>query len=104
MGNDGAKRKRPGVEWYEMIWLQGNRRAVAYIQTSKYAEAILDCKKSIAINPNYIKAYIHLGYIYFILGIDAALGKGYGIATHLDPTNESVRENVWVADHKVWQQ
>ncbi|PWA67763.1 hypothetical protein CTI12_AA238490 [Artemisia annua] len=93
--------------------------AAAYIQTCQYAEAILDCKKSIAIDPNYIEAYIHLGYIYFGLGIDAALEKGY-IATHLDPTNESVREGVRVssslsltlsssfyanaAEHKVCQQ
>ncbi|GJR01834.1 small glutamine-rich tetratricopeptide repeat-containing protein [Tanacetum coccineum] len=63
-----------------------------------------DCQKSIAIDPNYIKAYIHLGYIYYVQGIDAALEKGYGIATHLDPSNEYIRENVRAAEHKVWQQ
>ncbi|PWA56193.1 hypothetical protein CTI12_AA417380 [Artemisia annua] len=46
-------------------------RAAAYIQTCQYAEAILDCQKSIAIDPNYIKAHTRLGYIYFVQGIDA---------------------------------
>ncbi|GKE52157.1 small glutamine-rich tetratricopeptide repeat-containing protein [Tanacetum coccineum] len=75
-------------------------RAAAYIQTCQYAEAILDCQKSIAIDPNYIKAYTRLGYIYFVQGI-GALEKGYRIATLLHP---SVRENVRAAEHKIWQQ
>ncbi|GJS12351.1 small glutamine-rich tetratricopeptide repeat-containing protein 2 isoform X2 [Tanacetum coccineum] len=75
-------------------------RAAAYIQTCQYAEAILDCQKSIAIDPNYIKAYTRLGYIYSVQGI-GALEKGYRIATLLHP---SVRENVRAAEHKIWQQ
>ncbi|GJR60519.1 small glutamine-rich tetratricopeptide repeat-containing protein [Tanacetum coccineum] len=56
-------------------------RAAAYIQTCQYAEAILDCQKSIEIDPNYIKAYTRLGYIYSVQGI-GALEKGYRIAEH----------------------
>ncbi|PWA51636.1 tetratricopeptide repeat (TPR)-like superfamily protein [Artemisia annua] len=111
-GNEAMQSKMypAAIEYYNVaIALGGDNaiyycdRAAAYIQSCQYAEAILDCQKSIAIDPNYIKAYTRVGYIYFVQGIDA-LEKGYRIATLLDPTNESVRENVRAAEHKIWQQ
>lgn len=80
-------------------------RAAAYTQTSQHAEAIIDCQKSIAIDPNYSKAYSRLGYAYFAQGnyVDA-IGKGFARALQLDPNNESVRENIRAAEQKLRQQ
>ncbi|GKC05295.1 small glutamine-rich tetratricopeptide repeat-containing protein [Tanacetum coccineum] len=80
-------------------------RAAAYTQTSQHAEAIIDCQKSISIDPNYSKAYSRLGYAYFAQGnyVDA-IGRGFARALQLDPNNESVRENIRAAEQKLRQQ
>ena len=43
-------------------------RAVAYTQISKYDEAMMDCRKSIEIDPNYAKAYSRHGLVFYALG------------------------------------
>nr|GEZ74195.1 small glutamine-rich tetratricopeptide repeat-containing protein [Tanacetum cinerariifolium]GEZ86300.1 small glutamine-rich tetratricopeptide repeat-containing protein [Tanacetum cinerariifolium] len=64
-------------------------RAAAYTHSGQDAKAIIDCQKAIAIDPKYIKAYFHLRYIFAQGKYTESLKKGYGIATHLDPTNQS---------------
>ena len=55
-----------------------NSRAAAYTLLNMNNEAIVDCLKSIEINPNYSKAYSRLGSAYFALGnYQDALYKGY---------------------------
>merc|ERR1712173_35430 len=39
-------------------------RAVAYTNINKFHEALDDCKKAIAINPDYAKAFSRMGLIY----------------------------------------
>jgi small glutamine-rich tetratricopeptide repeat-containing protein alpha len=53
-------------------------RAAAYTLLNMNNEAIVDCLKSIEIDPNYSKAYSRLGSAYFALGnYQDALYKGY---------------------------
>ncbi|XVF36901.1 hypothetical protein REPUB_Repub19eG0098800 [Reevesia pubescens] len=77
-------------------------RAAAYTQIHKYNEAIRDCLKSIEIDPNYSKAYSRLGLAYYAQGNYAdAIEKGFKKALQLDPNNESVKENIRVAELKL---
>ncbi|KAJ7965572.1 Small glutamine-rich tetratricopeptide repeat-containing protein [Quillaja saponaria] len=77
-------------------------RAAAYTQIWKYTEAIRDCFRSIEIDPNYSKAYSLLGLAYYAQGnYHDAIDKGFRKALQLDPTNESVKENIWVAELKL---
>ncbi|KAK8580246.1 hypothetical protein V6N13_143363 [Hibiscus sabdariffa] len=77
-------------------------RAAAYTQIHKYNEAIRDCLKSIEIDPNYSKAYSRLGLAYYAQGNYAdAIEKGFKKALQLDPNNESVKENIKVAEQKL---
>lgn len=77
-------------------------RAAAYTQMLQYAKAVHDCLKSIEINPNYSKAYSRLGFAYYAQGkYRDAIDKGFMKALQLDPNNDSVRENIRVAEQKL---
>lgn len=53
-------------------------RAAAYTQIQMYTEAIIDCLKSIDINPNYSKAYSRLGLAYYAQGnYSDAISRGF---------------------------
>ncbi|XP_010544761.1 PREDICTED: small glutamine-rich tetratricopeptide repeat-containing protein 2 [Tarenaya hassleriana] len=100
------------IELYSFaIALWGNNavfycnRAAAYTQINKYNEAIKDCLKSIDIDPNYSKAYSRLGLAYYAQGKYAeAIEKGFKKALQLDPHNESVKENIRVAEQKLTEE
>ncbi|KAK7385196.1 hypothetical protein VNO78_30909 [Psophocarpus tetragonolobus] len=80
-------------------------RAAAYTQINKYTEAIQDCLRSIEIDPNYSKAYSRLGLVYYAQGnYRDAIEKGFRKALQLDPNNESVKENIRVAEHKLLEE
>ncbi|KAL9315688.1 hypothetical protein ACSQ67_016689 [Phaseolus vulgaris] len=80
-------------------------RAAAYTQVNKYSEAILDCLRSIKIDSNYSKAYSRLGLVYYAQGnYREALDKGFRKALQLDPNNESVKENIRVAEQKLLEE
>ncbi|KAK0577562.1 hypothetical protein LWI29_035146 [Acer saccharum] len=77
-------------------------RAAAYTQIHKYTEAISDCLKSIEIDPTYSKAYSRLGLAYYTQGnYSDAIEKGFKRVLQLDPNNESVKENIRMAEQKL---
>ncbi|KAM7253084.1 hypothetical protein ACFE04_025702 [Oxalis oulophora] len=77
-------------------------RAAAYTHLNKLDEAIKDSLKSIEIDPNYSKGYSRLGLAYYAQGnYHDAIEKGYKKALELDPSNESVKENMRVAEQKL---
>ncbi|KAK4352722.1 hypothetical protein RND71_028240 [Anisodus tanguticus] len=77
-------------------------RAAALTQIHQYEPAVQDCLKSIAINPNYCKAYSRLGFVYYAQGkYRDAIDKGFTKALQLDPNNDSIKENIWVAEQKL---
>ncbi|RDX71702.1 Small glutamine-rich tetratricopeptide repeat-containing protein alpha, partial [Mucuna pruriens] len=80
-------------------------RAAAYTQVNKYTEAIQDCLRSIEIDPNYSKAYSRLGLAYYAQGnYRDAIDKGFRKALQLDPNNETVKENIRVAEGKLLEE
>ncbi|KAH8508908.1 hypothetical protein H0E87_010883 [Populus deltoides] len=80
-------------------------RAAAYTQIHKYTEAIRDCLKSVEIDPGYSKAYSRLGLAYYAQGnYRDAIDKGFKKALQLDPSNETVKENIRVAEQKLIEQ
>lgn len=77
-------------------------RAAALTQIHQYESAVQDCLKSIAINPNYSKAYSRLGFVYYAQGkYRDAIDKGFTKALQLDPNNDSIKENIRVAEQKL---
>ncbi|KAL3353734.1 hypothetical protein AABB24_018453 [Solanum stoloniferum] len=77
-------------------------RAAALTQIHQYEAAVQDCQKSIAINPNYSKAYSRLGFVYYAQGkYRDAIDKGFTKALQLDSNNDSVKENIRVAEQKL---
>ncbi|KZV16564.1 hypothetical protein F511_11396 [Dorcoceras hygrometricum] len=77
-------------------------RAAAYTQIHRYTEAVQDCLRSIEINPNYSKGYSRLGFAYYAQGkYRDAIDQGFRKALLLDPTNDSVKENIRVAEQKL---
>ncbi|KAM3306152.1 small glutamine-rich tetratricopeptide repeat-containing protein 2 isoform X3 [Capsicum chacoense] len=77
-------------------------RAAALTQIHHYEAAVQDCLKSIAVNPNYSKAYSRLGFAYYAQGkYRDAIDKGFTKALLLDPNSDSVKENIRVAEQKL---
>lgn len=77
-------------------------RAAALTQIHQYEAAAQDCQKSIAINPNYSKAYSRLGFVYYAQRkYRDAIDKGFTKALQLDPNNDSIKENIRVAEQKL---
>ncbi|KAJ8551200.1 hypothetical protein K7X08_000570 [Anisodus acutangulus] len=77
-------------------------RAAALTQIHQYEAAVQDCLKSVAINPNYSKAYSRLGFVYYAQGkYRDAIDKGFTKALQLDPNNDSIKENIRVAEQKL---
>lgn len=90
---------------YEKSAVYYCNRAAAYTQINRYTEAIQDSLRSIEIDPNYSKAYSRLGLAYYAQGnYRDAIDKGFKKALQLDPNNESVKENIRVAEHKLMEE
>ncbi|XP_020236516.2 small glutamine-rich tetratricopeptide repeat-containing protein 2, partial [Cajanus cajan] len=90
------------IALYEKSAVYYCNRAAAYTQINKYTEAIQDCIRSIEIDPNYSKAYSRLGMAYYAQGnYRDAIELGFRKALQLDPNNETVKENIRVAEGKL---
>ncbi|KAK7301360.1 hypothetical protein RJT34_12223 [Clitoria ternatea] len=93
------------IALYESSAVYYCNRAAAYTQVNKYTEAIQDCLRSIEIDPKYSKAYSRLGLAYYAQGnYRYAIDKGFKKALQLDPNNESVKENIQVAERKLLEE
>ncbi|KAK7321016.1 hypothetical protein VNO77_31081 [Canavalia gladiata] len=93
------------IALYEKSAVYYCNRAAAYTQINKYTEAIQDCLRSFEIDPNYSKAYSRLGLAYYAQGnYRDAIDKGFRKALQLDPNNESVKENIQVAERKLLEE
>ena len=71
--------------------------AAALLQLNRNEEAVSECEKAIAIKPDYARSYSRLGTALHKLGrYQEALDRGYKKALELEPTNETVKENLEV--------
>ncbi|KAH7524522.1 hypothetical protein FEM48_Zijuj06G0128400 [Ziziphus jujuba var. spinosa] len=80
-----------------------SRLGLAYYAQGNYRDAInKGFKKGVEIDPNYSKAYSRMGLAYYAQGnYRNDINKGFKKALQLDPNNESVKENILVAEQKL---
>jgi len=100
------------------------KRAAAHSKLNQHQAAINDCKKAIAIDPSYSKAYERMGYAYIhpvyiclftqflIFNFNFSLAHAslnqhaeavqcYQRAVELEPENESYQSNLQIAEEKL---
>ena len=78
-----------------------SNRAAAYCHLGKHDEAISDCQSSIALVPDYVKAYSRLGLAYFFLEQYEDALDAYTKASELEPTNTSHKDSIRQTNQKI---
>ena len=76
-------------------------RAAAHSKLGSHELALEDCKRAISYDPNYSKAYGRMGLAFGNLNDHLKSRDCYRKAVELDPTNESYRNNLKIAEDKV---
>lgn len=76
-------------------------RAAAYTCLKNYEDAIDDCKRSLALNPSYTKAYSRLGLVYYEQGEYGSALTAFDKAMHLDPDNAAIKSNYEMARRRL---
>ncbi len=76
-------------------------RAAAHSKLNNHQEALNDCKRAISCDPNYSKAYGRMGLAYASMNDHIRARDCYRKAVDLDPTNESYRNNLLIAEEKM---
>uniref|UniRef100_A0A1B6D3K1 Uncharacterized protein n=1 Tax=Clastoptera arizonana TaxID=38151 RepID=A0A1B6D3K1_9HEMI len=69
-----------------------NRAAVSQLLNNAES-AVMDCKRSLIIDPKYCDAYVRLGKIYSDLDQYEQAAENYERATELEPQNDLYKEN-----------
>lgn len=69
-------------------------RAAAYCHTNQYQLAVDDCLTSIALSPDYVKAYSRLGLAYYFMEKFQDAIDAYERAVELEPDNKSIQESL----------
>merc|ERR1712137_678571 len=77
----------------------GNR-AAAYTSLRDHESAIEDCRKAVAIDSTYSKAYSRMGLAFFSLGKYHEAVHAYEKAKELDPENETIAQSLEIAKKK----
>jgi len=76
-------------------------RAAVYCRLEQNDLAIQDCRTALALDPNYAKAYGRLGVALFAQNRHEQAVEAYKKAVELDPSNESYKSNLTVAEDKL---
>jgi small glutamine-rich tetratricopeptide repeat-containing protein alpha len=76
-------------------------RAAAHSYLKDYRSAILDCEKAININPKYAKAHSRLGHALFHETQYARAAQSYRAACDLDPSNETYKTDLKLAEDQL---
>ncbi|KAF7639444.1 hypothetical protein Mgra_00001120 [Meloidogyne graminicola] len=80
-------------------------RAAAYCRLEQYDLAIQDCRTALALDPNYAKAYGRMGpqkmLLFPVKIVMTRLLKSTKKALELDPTSESYKNNLSIAEEKL---
>lgn len=78
-----------------------SNRAAAFSYQEKYQDAIEDCLLSLALSPDYVKAYSRLGWLYFkTKKYDEAIAA-YERSVELEPSNEANKASLASAKEKL---
>lgn len=81
--------------------ISSKNRAAAYSKLNNHTFALEDCRRAIEIDANYSKAYGRMGLAYASLNDHHRARDCYKKASELDPTNESYKNNLSIAESKV---
>ncbi|KAI6180738.1 Tetratricopeptide TPR-1 domain containing protein [Aphelenchoides besseyi] len=76
-------------------------RAAAYCRLEQHDLAIQDCRTALALDPNYAKAYGRMGVALSCQNRYDQAVEAYKRAVELDPTNESYKNNMSIAEEKM---
>jgi len=75
-------------------------RAAALMKLDRDDEAITECESAIKLNPQFPRSYSRLGAALHKLGrYQEALDRGYNKALELEPSNETVQDNIRACKH-----
>jgi len=76
-------------------------RAAAYCRLDQNDLAIQDCRTALALDPKYAKAYGRMGVALSCQNRYDQAVEAYKHAIELDPTNESYKQNMAIAEEKL---
>lgn len=76
-------------------------RAAAHCYLRNYQSAVADCERSIALAPDYVKAYSRLGLANFFMERYEKAVEAYQVAVDLEPDNKASRDSLRQAKQKV---
>lgn len=68
-----------------------SNRAAALVSMKKYHEAVVDSERSLALKPDYGKAYARLGLAHYLIGNYRLAMDAYTVALKYEPDNKSSR-------------
>jgi small glutamine-rich tetratricopeptide repeat-containing protein alpha len=91
--NEAIKRNRDPVYFCN--------RAAAYCRLEQYDLAIQDCRTALALDPNYAKAYGRMGVALSCQNRYDQAVEAYKKALEIDPTSESYKNNLSIAEEKL---
>ncbi|XP_003424668.1 small glutamine-rich tetratricopeptide repeat-containing protein alpha [Nasonia vitripennis] len=78
-------------------------RAAVYSKIGNHHHAIKDCNTALEFDPSYSKAYGRLGLAYTSLNKYKEAKENYRKALELEPDNESLKNNLQIAEEKLIQ-
>ncbi len=78
-----------------------SNRAAAYCHMNRYQDAVDDCHSSIALVPDYVKAFSRLGLSNFFLERYEDAVEAYERAVELEPDNKSSQDSLRSARNKL---
>lgn len=78
-----------------------SNRAAAYCHLNRYQDAVDDCHSSLALSPDYIKAYSRLGLANFFLEHFQDAVDAYERALELEPDNKATQDSLRQAKNKL---
>lgn len=78
-------------------------RAAAYCRLEQYDLAIQDCRIALALDENYAKAYGRMGVALSCQNRYGEAVEAYKKALEIDPSNESYKNNLHIAEEKMNQ-
>lgn len=79
-------------------------RAAVYSKLGNHQQAIKDCNAALSIDSSYCKAYSRLGLAYSSLNRFKEAKECYEKALELDPDNESLKNNLLIAEESLSRQ
>jgi len=78
-----------------------SNRAAAYCHMNRYQDAVDDCHSSLALSPDYVKAFSRLGLANFFLERFQEAVEAYERALEIEPDNKATQESLRQARNKL---